>query len=227
MRFALAIALAATALGGCGLPPSPTHGCLDSGFLSTYAHLAPDPVRPDALAWRLPAARLGDYEAVIVELPAMRRRPDDVLPSPEDRQAMALSLQAEIKRALPSRLRLLETAEDAAWATGRVLRVKTAITTALIDRGDLPPEPEHHGWGEVPMRFAFECEVLDAGNARPLARMVSFDRTQWVRPRNITPWQACTRDFAQWARDAAWLVQPPEAGARGVAAAASPGPVST
>lgn len=226
MRLAATILL--LVLAGCAWQPAPTHGQLDGGFLSTYAHLAPDEVRPDLLAWRLREARFDRYEAVVVELPAMRRRPDDVLPSPDDRMEMALALQAEIKRAMSARFRLLESAGGDGTPVGRILKVKTAITTALIDRGDEPPEPEHHGWGEVPMRFAFECEVIDAGNARPLARMVSFDRTQWVRPRDITPWPACRRDFANWARDAAWLVQPGEGARAGAApAAASPVPVST
>jgi len=227
MRRCTPIALL-LALAGCGLPPTATHGRVDSGFLSTYAHLAPDAVRPDLIAWRLPQARLRDYDSVVVEMPVMRRRPDDVLPSPEERMNMTLALQAEIKRALAPRFRLLEAAGGDGTPVGRILRVKTAITTALLDRGDLPPEPEHHGWGEVPMRFAFECEVIDAGNAKPLARMVSFDRTQWVPPRTITPWPACTRDFATWASDAAWLVQPPEAARAGdEPPAASPAPVST
>jgi len=215
-------------LAGCAMPTTPTHGVADSGFLSTYAHLAPDEVRPDVLAWRLPQARFTGYDAIVIELPAMRRRPDDVLPSPQDRMEMALALQAELKRALSPRFRLLESAQGDRPEVGRVLRMKTAITTALLDRGDEPPVPEHHGWGEVPMRFAFECEVVDAANTRPLARMVSFDRTQWVRPRSVTPWPACRRDFAGWARDASWLVQPPEAAAAGAGEeAASPRPVST
>lgn len=223
-----AFLLLSIALAGCAVTSSSTHGRIDSGFLSTYAHLAPDAVRPDVLVWRLPDARFAGFDAVVVELPAMRRRPDDVLPSPEDRMNMALALQAEIKRALAPRFRLLENAGGDGTPVGRILRVKTAITTALLDRGDEPPVPEHHGWGEVPMRFAFECEVVDAANTRPLARMVSFDRTQWVRPRSVTPWPACRRDFAGWARDASWLVQPPEAAAAGAGEeAASPRPVST
>lgn len=226
MRLAVAILLLGT-VAGCGWPQPRTFGRSDSGFLSAYAPLGPDPVRPDVLVWRLPDTGWRSYDSIVVELPAMRRRPDDVMPAPEERMRMALALQAELKRALAPRFTLLEQASGAGTPVGRILRMKTAITTALLDRGDLPPEPEHHGWGEVPMRFAFECEVVDAGNARPLGRLVSFDRTQWVRPRDITPWGACIKDFRNWSGDAAWLVQPP-AGVAGVgAAAASAGPDST
>ena len=57
-------------------------------------------------------------------------------------------------------------------------------------------------------RFAIECEVLDASSARPLARMVAFDRTQWIPARQMTDWSACARDFDAWSQDVSWLVQP-------------------
>lgn len=199
--------LVALTLAGCGAPPAPTHGRIDDGFLSTYAHLQPDPLRPDLFVWRLDEANLGDYREVVVDLPAIRRRPDDQLPGPESRAAMQHAMRDWLLESLAPRL---SPRDDAAVAErGRVLVVKSAITTALLDRGLEPPSATHHGWGEVPCRFAFECEVLDAVTRRPLARMVSFDRTQSVPARSPTPWEACERDFQSWARDAAWLVQPP------------------
>ena len=196
-------------LAGCASPPGATHGHLASGFLSSYTHLAADPVRPDVFVWRLEQADLADYDTVIVDEPVMRRRLDDCLPSPADRDAMRLSLQSAIERALQPRLKVVHTLDGANPQPGRALRVKSAITAALVDHGSEPPVPEHHGWGEIDSRFAFECEVLDAANARPLARMVAFDRTQWIPARQTTEWSACERDFDAWAADAAWLVQRP------------------
>jgi hypothetical protein len=192
---------------GCGAPNTPTHGRIDDGFLSTYAHLHADPTRPDLFVWRLEGADLAAYRSVIVEMPALRRRPDDQLPSPEIRAGLSDAMRDWLLESLTPRLQRVQDVGDA--QVGETLVVKTAITTALRDRGLEPPIATHHGWGEVPMRFAFECEVLDAVNRRPLARMVSFDRTQWIPARSLTPWPACERDFAAWGRDAAWLIQPP------------------
>jgi hypothetical protein len=196
-------------LGACGAPPTPTHGRIDDGFLSTYAHLQADPVRPDLFVWRLDGANLADYREVMVDLPAIRRRPDDQLPGPEARAAMQHAMRDWLVESLTPRLTLREDGVGA--EPGTVLVVKSAITTALLDRGLEPPMATHHGWGEVPSRFAFECEVVDAVTRRPLARMVSFDRTQSVPARSPTPWDACERDLPSWGRDAAWLVQPPTA----------------
>jgi len=225
--------LPALLLAACGAPPAPTHGRIDDGFLSTYAHLQPDPLRPDLFVWRLHGANLADYRDVMVDLPAIRRRPDDQLPGPEARAAMQHAMRDWLVESLTPRLTLRDDAVDA--GPGKVLVVKSAITTALLDRGLEPPTATHHGWGEVPARFAFECEVVDAVTRRPLARMVSFDRTQSVPARSPTPWDACERDLPSWGRDAAWLVQPPTEPAPEpwappvpeTAPAAAPPPVST
>lgn len=206
IRFTAATLLLMT-IAGCGAPPTPTHGRIDDGFLSTYAHLRTDPLRPDLFVWRLESANLADYREVVIDLPAIRRRPDDQLPGPEARAAMQHAMRDWLVESLTPRLKLCEDA--AGVEPGTVLVVKSAVTTALLDRGLEPPVATHHGWGEVPCRFAFECEVLDAATRRPLARMVSFDRAQVVPARTPTPWEACERDFPSWGRDAAWLVQPP------------------
>jgi hypothetical protein len=207
MRLARPASILTLLVAGCGAPPTPTHGRIDEGFLSTYAHLQADTTRPDLFVWRLPEADLGAYRSVIVETPAIRRRPDDQLPSADLRTNLSDAMRDWLIESLTPRLRIEQEVGDA--RVGEMLVVKTAITTALLDRGLEPPVATHHGWGEVPMRFALECEVLDAVNRRPLARMVSFDRTQWIPARSVTPWQACERDLASWGRDAAWLVQPP------------------
>jgi hypothetical protein len=194
-------------MAGCGAPPAPTHGRIDDGFLSTYAHLQADPLRPDLFAWRLESANLADYREVVIDLPVIRRRPDDQLPGPDARAAMQHAMRDWLVESITPRLKLREDATGT--EPGTVLVVKCAITTALLDRGLEPPVATHHGWGEVPCRFAFECEVLDAATRRPLARMVSFDRAQVVPARAPTPWEACERDFPSWGGDAAWLVQPP------------------
>lgn len=232
IRFTAATLLLMT-IAGCGAPPAPTHGRIDDGFLSTYAHLRTDPLRPDLFVWRLGSANLADYREVVIDLPAIRRRPDDQLPGPEARAAMQHAMRDWLVESLTPRLKLCEDA--AGVEPGTVLVVKSAVTTALLDRGLEPPVATHHGWGEVPCRFAFECEVVDAATRRPLARMVSFDRTQVVPARTPTPWEACERDFPSWGRDAAWLVQPPVAPAAEpwappvpeTAPAEAPPPVST
>ena len=206
-RNALALALLMP-LAACAWPEGRTHGHHAEGFLSAYAHLAEDPVRPDVYVWRLPEADFAAYDLVIVDEPVMRRRIDDCLPSPEDRHAMCLALQSALEAALHRRLDVTPSLDGIDLSRRGVLRVKSAITAALVDRGAKPPEPGHHGWGEVDSRFAFECEVLDAANARPLARMVVFDRAQWIPAHQNTDWNACARDFSAWAQDAAWLVQP-------------------
>lgn len=233
MRRTVRSLLPLLALAGCGAPPEPTHGRIDSGFLSTYAHLQPDPVRPDVFVWRLEKAELSAYRSVIVELPTLRRRPDDQLPSPQGRIELSDMMRDWLVESLTPKFRVVTDAADA--QPGEVLVVRTAITTALLDRGLEPPLATHHAWGEVPMRFAFECEVLDAANRRPLARMVCFDRTQWIPARTPTPWSDCERDLPAWGRDAWWLVQPPAAPvaepwappAPEAAPAEAPPPVST
>lgn len=93
-------------LAGCASPPGATHGHLSTGFLSSYNHLAAESVRPDVFVWRLEGFDLAGYDAVIVDEPVMRRRLDDCLPSPADRDAMRLSLQQAIERS-PCLIRLL------------------------------------------------------------------------------------------------------------------------
>lgn len=209
-------------VAGCASSPGATHGHLSTGFLSSYTRLTADPVRPDVFVWRLEGADLSGYDRVIVDEPVMRRRLDDCLPSPADRDAMRLSLQAAIEGALKPHLQVQHALEGPDAERGRTLRIKSAITTALVDHGAEPPVPGHEGWGEMDSRFAFECELLDAANARPLARMVAFDRTQWIPARQTTDWSACERDFAAWAADAVWLVQRPVAGAPPAGAGAEP-----
>jgi hypothetical protein len=99
--------------------------------------------------------------------------------------------------------------------------VKLAVTTALQDRGNTPPDGECQRWGMGPGHFALECEVVDGANVRPIAKMVAWDRVRVIDSNQPTPWELIAQDFAAWSDDVAWLVQPP-AGA-GVAAPASGG----
>ena len=209
MKPAFTLALASALATGCASTDAPTHGHLAEGFLSSYARLAEDPVHPDVYVWRLTGVDFAAYDLVIVEEPVMRRRLDDCLPSPEDRHAMCLALQSALEAALRRHLDVVPSLDGVDLSRRGVLRVKSAVTAALLDRAPEPPLPGHHGGGDVASRFAFECEVLDAANARPLARMVAFDRTQWIPAHGITEWRNCTRAFSTWADDAAWLVQPP------------------
>jgi hypothetical protein len=221
-----------TLLAACGAPPAPTHGRIDDGFLSSYAHLASDPVRPDLFVWRLADTDFAGYRSVVIETPAIRRRPDDQLPSPEDRARLSDGLRGWLVESLTPRFTLRANASDA--RPGETLVIKTAITSALLDRGLDAPVATHHGWGEMPARFALECEVVDGANRRPLARMVSFDRAQVIPAHVPTPWPDCERDFPAWGRDASWLVQPPAAAVDPwappvpeTAPASPPAPVST
>lgn len=236
MRHALAFT-ALLVLSACGMPREGTHGRVDDGFLSSYAQLRADPVRPDLFVWRLADADFAGYRSVVIDLPALRRRPDDQLPAPDERARLAHAMRDRLLESLTPRFKVLESAAQA--KPGETLVVKTAITSAVLDRGLDTPTATHHGWGEMPGRFALECEVVDAANRRPLARMVSFDRSQSIPARTLTPWPDCERDFPSWSRDAAWLVQPPAApapepwaapapeAAPGSAPEPAPAPVST
>lgn len=164
------------------------------------------------LVWRLAVKEFGgftSYDAVVVEQPSLRRRQDDSLPTPAERAVLCLALQSQVKNSLRLRFTLLENMQPETCKGHRVLRVKLAVTTALQDRGDTPPHGEWQSWGDRPSNFACECEVIDAHNMRPLAKLIAFDRTRYIDPKQITPWTACASDFSAWASDVAWLVQPP------------------
>ncbi|NBV64456.1 MAG: DUF3313 family protein [Planctomycetes bacterium] len=232
----LAIAMPITACGSLW-PHERMRGRSDVGFLSSYGNLVADYTRPDVLVWHLPNTDFGEYTAALVQEPVLRRRPDDSLPSPADRDALCLSLQTAVKAALRKRLTIVEDLDADTLKAHRVLRVKLAVTTALQDRGNTPPDGECQRWGMGPGHFALECEVVDGENVRPIAKMVAWDRVRVIDSNQPTPWELIAQDFAAWSDDVAWLVQPP-AGA-GAAAPASgegaagddkvpePGPVST
>jgi len=230
----LAVALPITACGTLW-PQERMRGRSDVGFLSSYGNLVADYTRPDVLVWHLPDADFGSYTAALVQEPVLRRRPDDLLPSPADRDALCLSLQTAVKDALRKRLAIVEDLNADTLKTHRVLRVKLAVTTALQDRGNNPPDGECQRWGMGPGHFALECEVVDGANVRPIAKMIAWDRVRVVDSNQPTPWELIRLDFAAWSDDVAWLVQPPAGaaapasgeGAVGEDAAPEPLPVST
>lgn len=230
----LAIAMPITACGTLW-PQERMRGRSDVGFLSSYGNLVADDTRPDVLVWHLPDADFGSYTAALVQEPVLRRRPDDSLPSHADRDALCLSLQTAVKDALRRRLAIVEDLEPETLKAHRVLRVKLAVTTALQDRGNTPPDGECQRWGMGPGHFALECEVVDGANVRPIAKMVAWDRVRVIDSNQPTPWELITQDFAAWSDDVAWLIQPPTgadvavpaAGDGAAGADETPAPVST
>lgn len=224
----LLITLLAAACGSLW-PAERMRGRSETGFLSTYANLSPDPRRPDVLVWHLSGIDLADYTAALVQEPVLRRRPDDQLPSPADRDALCRAVQASVQDALRQRLTIVEDVDPNSPQARRVMRVKLAVTTALMDRGDLPPEGECQRWATGPTHFALECEVVDGADARPIAKLIAWDRRRTVECDQPTPWHQAWRNLGAWADDVAWLVQPPAgaAAAGGVADGAAPAPVST
>lgn len=230
-----ALLLITLLVAACGSlwPAERLRGRSETGFLSTYWNLAPDPRRPDVLVWHLPDAGFAGYTAALVQEPVLRRRPGDQLPSPADRDALCRAVQASVQDALRRRLTIVDDVDPSSPQARSVMRVKLAVTTALTDRGDLPPEGECQRWAAGPARFALECEVLDGADARPIAKMIAWDRRRTFDPDQPTPWNMAWRNLGAWADDVAWLVQPPDAAAAGAAAAggvadaAAPAPVST
>lgn len=230
----LAIAMPITACGTLW-PQERMRGRSDVGFLSSYGNLVADYTRPDVLVWHLPDADFAGYTAALVQEPVLRRRPDDSLPSHADRDALCLSLQTAVKDALRRRLAIVEDLEPETLKAHRVLRVKLAVTTALQDRGNTPPDGECQRWGMGPGHFALECEVVDGANVRPIAKMVAWDRVRVIDSNQPTPWELIVQDFAAWSDDVAWLIQPPTgadvavpaAGDAGAGADETPAPVST
>ena len=230
----LAIAMPITACGTLW-PQERMRGRSDVGFLSSYGNLVADYTRPDVLVWHLPDADFAGYTAALVQEPVLRRRPDDSLPSHADRDALCLSLQTAVKDALRRRLAIVEDLEPETLKAHRVLRVKLAVTTALQDRGNTPPDGECQRWGMGPGHFALECEVVDGANVRPIAKMVAWDRVRVIDSNRPTPWELITQDFAAWSDDVAWLIQPPTgadvavpaAGDGAAGADETPAPVST
>lgn len=230
----LAIAMPITACGTLW-PQERMRGRSDVGFLSSYGNLVADYTRPDVLVWHLPDADFAGYTAALVQEPVLRRRPDDSLPSHADRDALCLSLQTAVKDALRRRLAIVEDLEPETLKAHRVLRVKLAVTTALQDRGNTPPDGECQRWGMGPGHFALECEVVDGANVRPIAKMVAWDRVRVIDSNQPTPWELIAQDFAAWSDDVAWLIQPPTgadvavpaAGDAGAGADETPAPVST
>lgn len=230
----LAVVIPVAACGSLW-PHERMRGRSDTGFLSSYNNLVADDTRPDVLVWHLPDADFAGYTAALVQEPVLRRRPDDSLPSHADRDALCLSLQTAVKDALRRRLTIVEDLDPETLRTHRVLRVKLAVTTALQDRGNTPPDGECQRWGLGPGHFALECEVVDGANVRPIAKMVAWDRVRVIDSNQPTPWELVAQDFAAWADDVAWLVQPPagaapppsEEGAAGDEKVPEPAPVST
>jgi hypothetical protein len=214
MRRRLAGTVAVVALSGCGslLPHTPARGRSETGFLSSYAALQPEAGRTGVFAWRRPDIDFGPYDTVVIEQPSLRRKHDDVLPSPAQREALCSRLRAMVRDALKADFRVIDSIDDANNLTDDVLRIRLAVTTALIDLGDVPPQGEWQGWGDRPGRFALECEVVDGFNARPAAKMVVFDRTRILPGDSVTPWNECEPLFVRWAADVAWLIQPPPDG---------------
>ncbi|MFM1830207.1 MAG: hypothetical protein RLZZ558_547 [Planctomycetota bacterium] len=211
MRWAIGCVACVGLLTACGtlLPHAPTRGHAASGFLSSYGNLAPSTDRHDVLFWRLPGDDFADFDAVVVEQPVMRRRLDDTLPSPTERDELCLALRSAVERAVQPRFKVLQDDDAASRERHRIFRVKLAVTTALIDNGHEPPEPDWQRWSSHPGRFALECEAVWADNARPMAKMVVFDRDRLVQPDAVTPWSECRTLFDAWAADVAWLLQPP------------------
>lgn len=172
--------------------------------------------------WRRPDLDLTPYDSVVVEQPSLRRRHDDTLPSPEAREALCTELRDRLQDALKAEYRIVPSADLVDRATDAPLRVRVAVTTALLDRGDLPPEGEWQGWGDRPAEFSMECEVVDGLNARPVAKMVVFDRTSTIPASQVTPWERSSSLFVRWGGDVAWLLQRPESPAPPGPAAAPP-----
>lgn len=200
----------AIALTACGslLPHPAPRGRSETGFLSAYGSLQAAPGRPAVFVWRSRSEDLPAYDAVLVEQPSLRRRHDDTLPSPEAREAICTQLRERLQEALQADHRVLGSLEELDDCSCTPLRIRVAVTTALLDRGDLPPQGEWQGWGDRPGSFSLECEVVDGLNARPVAKMVVFDRTSTVPADQVTPWERSAPLFVRWAADVAWLVQP-------------------
>lgn len=215
------ILLACLALVGsaCGslMPHPPARGRSETGFLSAYGGLEPAAGRPAVFVWRRPDLDLAPYDCVVVERPSLRRRHDDTLPAPEIREALCTELRERLQEALKAEYRIVPSVEDLDRSQDAPLRIRVAVTTALLDRGELPPQGEWQGWGDRPAEFSLECEVVDGRNARPVAKLVVFDRTGTIPANQVTPWERSSPLFVRWAADVAWLVQRPES-----PAAASP-----
>ena len=214
MRWSICCTAWVGLLAACGtlLPHAPLRGHAAGGFLSSYGNLAPSTEHHDVLFWRLPGDDFSDFDAVVVERPVMRRRLDDSLPSPAERDELCLALQAAVQRALQPRFKVLQDDDAASRERHRIFRIKLAVTTALIDHGNEPPEPDWQRWSTHPSRFSLECEAVWADNARPMAKLVAFDRDRLVQPHTVTPWPECRTLFDGWGADVAWLLQPPVSG---------------
>lgn len=210
MRRTLLIS-ALLAAAGCGslLPHPAARGRSETGFLSSYGALQAASDRPGVFVWRRADVDFGPYDTVVVEPPVLRRKPGDVLPSPEERESMCAELRARVRDALKADYRVVDSIEQADRSKDDVLRVRVAVTTALVDRGTERPEGEWQMWGDQPGEFSLECEVVDGFNGRPVAKMVAFDRTRQLPAGVITPWKDCETLFVRWGADVAWLVQPP------------------
>jgi hypothetical protein len=197
-------------LMACGslLPHPAPRGRSETGFLSAYGALQAAPGRPAVFVWRNRSEDLPSYDAVLVEQPSLRRRHDDALPSPEEREALCTQLRERIQEALKADHHVMASLDEIDRGDWTPLRIRVAVTTALLDRGDLPPQGEWQGWGDRPGTFSLECEVVDGLNARPVAKMVVFDRTSTIPAGEITPWARSAPLFVRWAADVAWLVQP-------------------
>ena len=102
MRWSICCTAWVGLLAACGtlLPHAPLRGHAAGGFLSSYGNLAPSTEHHDVLFWRLPGDDFSDFDAVVVERPVMRRRLDDSLPSPAERDERCLALQAAVQREL-------------------------------------------------------------------------------------------------------------------------------
>lgn len=211
MRASAAAILALATASGCGslLPHPPARGRAETGFLSAYGGLRLVDGRTGVFAWRWADADLGSFRAVLIEWPVLRRRHDDILPPPQVQRDLCDGLRTRLVEALGADRRVITSREEADRGAGGLLRVRVAVTSAIADRGDLPPEGEWQGWGDRPGRFSLECEVVDGFNARPLAKMVVFDRTRTLPAGSVTPWEESASLFVRWAADVAWLVQPP------------------
>ncbi len=207
IRSTLGIILCLTACGSL-LPHEKPSGRAAPGFLSSYNNLRPDQTRPDVLVWRLDSADFASYDSVLVEMPLLRRRADDSLPSPVECAALCTQLQGAVQSALSPHWKLIHELPSDAQSRSQVLRVKVAVTSALHDNGDLPPNGQWQLWTDHPRNFAFECEVLDGSNARPLAKLVSFDRTHLIQHTQITPWSDIQPVFPAWSADVEWLIRP-------------------